>query len=205
MTQLTLEYFDVKKAGQLVYYFLHKAGTRQQHTTKLRLAKWLYLAERYSYEEFGSPMVGDRLGAMEHGPATSELVAIIEKKSRNFDGKIFEKIISINKVNKHQYVELVENCLYSSIDELDRFSQAEIDLLDTIWEKYGSWSAVKLENHLHDTTLFPEWNWKPGDGTNWIELEAILTFVGFHTADIGLMVENILAFSAIDAANTSVQ
>ena len=45
MSQLTDKYFDVKKAGQLVYYFLSKAGERKGNITKLRLAKWLYLAE----------------------------------------------------------------------------------------------------------------------------------------------------------------
>jgi uncharacterized phage-associated protein len=205
MTQLTNEYFDVKKAGQLVYYFLHKASLCERNITKLRMAKWLYLAERFSYKEFGVPMIGDRLCAMRHGPATSELVAIIEGNSRIFDKNSFEKIIYVSRKGNHQYLELAKECLYSSIDELDRFSDAEVDLLESIWKEYGHWSAVKLENHLHDTKHFPEWNWQEGDGTNWIDLEKILSVVGFNAEDIGPMVENILSFGVVEVASSSIQ
>ena len=205
MSPLTDKYFDVKKAGQLVYYFLSKAGERKGNITKLRLAKWLYLAERNSYKEFGEPMIGDRLAAMRHGPATSELVAIIEGKSRKFDANIYKDIISVVRENGHQYVKLVPECLYKSVDDLDRFSEAEIELLDSIWNEYGRWSAVKLENHLHDTKFFPEWNWKEGDGTNWIDIETILRVVGFSQDDIEPMVDNILAFSLADNDNFSIQ
>lgn len=205
MTQLTKEYFDVKKAGQLVYYFLHKASLRGAHITKLRLAKWLYLAERFSYQEFGVPMIGDRLGAMKHGPATSELVAIIEGTSRTFNKNIFDKIFFVSRNNKHQYVELAEDCLYTSTDELDRFSDAEVELLENVWREYGSWSAGRLEKHLHDIKYFPEWDWQKGDTTNWIDLEKILAVVGFDTDDIGPMVENILAFSAVQSSDYTAQ
>ena len=205
MSQLTDKYFDVKKAGQLVYYFLSRASERKGNITKLRLAKWLYLAERNSYKEFGEPMIGDRLAAMRHGPATSELVAIIEGKSRKFDANIYKDIISVVRENGHQYVKLVPKCRYKSVDDLDRFSEAEIESLDSIWNEYGRWSAVKLENHLHDTKFFPEWNWKEGDGTNWIDIETILRVVGFSQDDIEPMVDNILAFSLVDDENYSVQ
>ena len=205
MTQLTVEYFDVKKAGQLVYYFLHQARLKRMHITKLRLAKWLYIAERYSYQEFGVPMVGDRLCAMKHGPATSELVSIIEGTTKTFRKDIFDEIIFVSRKSGHQYVELVEACLYTSTDDLDRFSDAEVELLETVWDKYGSWSAGKLENHLHDTKAFPEWDWKEGDGTNWIGLEKILMVVGFDKSDIESMVENILAFSVVGVSDSAYQ
>lgn len=201
MTLLTKKYFDIKKAGQLVYYFLHKASLSGANITKLRLAKWLYLAERSSYQEFGAPMIGDKLGEMKHGPATSELVAIIEGASNIFDKNIFDNIISVSRVHSHQYVELAENCLYSSADELDRFSDAEVELLEATWHKYGNWSAKKLESHLHDTKAFPEWDWRDGDGTNWIHLEKILAVVGFDTDDIEPMVENILAFNSVEVSS----
>ncbi|RQV22461.1 DUF4065 domain-containing protein [Burkholderia cenocepacia] len=194
MTQLTIDYFDVKKAGQLVFYFLHQAETSGKNITKLRLAKWLYLAERASYQEFGEPMLGDRLAAMKHGPAPSEVVAILEGKSRSFPRDIFDDIITVSRPKGHQYVSLAEDCIYSSTDDLDRFSDAEIELLDSIWKEYGNWSAVRLENYLHDTKEFPEWNWKEGDKTNWIELENLLSIVGFPDDEIGLLIERILAF-----------
>lgn len=195
MTQLTIDYFDVEKAGQLIFYFLHQAAAVGRNVTKLRLVKWLYLAERASYQEFGEPMLGDRLAAMKHGPAPSEVVSILENKSRFFPESPFNDIIATERQRHHQYVFLVPHCRYTSTDDLDRFSDAEIDLLDSIWKEYGNWSAGKLEDFLHDTREFPEWDWQEGDGTNWIELENLLHIVGFPGDEIDMLVSRILAFN----------
>ena len=137
-------------------------------------------------------MIGDRLCSLEHGPVPSETLAIIEGKKGSNWGNIF----SLERKNKHQYLQIAINCPYSSVDNLDRFSEAEIQMLESVWEKYGSWSSKKLETYLHDTSKFPEWVWKRGDGTNWIELETILASVGFTADQVPQMVERIIAFNS---------
>lgn len=196
MTQLTLRHFDIKKAEQLVFFFLKKATLSRKNITKLRLIKWLYLAERASYEEFGSPLTGDRLGALKHGPAQSETLALIEGTSRNFSNNSFSRTITVKKDVKHQYVHIASTCPYNSFDDLDCFSEAEIELLESIWENYGEWSAKDLETRLHDTNLYPEWTWKKGDTTNWIELEDLLLYVGFNPDEIESATSGIVAFYA---------
>jgi len=196
MTQLTINYFDVNKAAQLVFFFLKKSTERHMNITKLRLVKWLYLCERASYEEFGEPLTGDKLGALRHGPVLSETLALIEGTSRAFPGNPWENIIKVNREPKHQYVSLPKNCKYQSIQDLDRFSDAELELIESIWEKYNGWSAKSLERHLHDSKFFPEWRWKEGDGTNWIDIETILKVVGFDETAIEPMVKNIVTFNA---------
>lgn len=197
MTYLTINHFDVKKAGQLVFYFLKKSSETGMHVTKLRLIKWLYLAERASYEEFGEPMTGDKLGALRHGPVPSETLALIEGTSRAFPMDLWDKLIKVDRIHRHQYVTLAANCPNQSPDDLDRFSEAEADLLERTWEKYGSWSATRLERHLHDTNIFPEWNWKEGDGINWINIETILAAVGFENSVIESMVKYIVAHDSM--------
>lgn len=196
MTYLTINHFDVKKAGQLVFYFLKKSTDMQMNVTKLRLIKWLYLAERASYEEFGEPMTGDKLGALRHGPAPSETLSLIEGTSRAFPKDFWGDLIKLDRVHRHQQVSLVPHCPYKSIDQLDRFSEAEFDLLERIWNKYGKWSATRLESHLHNTQEFPEWNWKEGDSTNWIDIETILNCVGFEKDSIESVTKHIAAFNA---------
>lgn len=195
MTQLATSYYDVNKAAQLVFFFLKKSTERQMNITKLRLVKWLYLCERASYEEFGEPLTGDKLGALRHGPAPSETLALIEGTSRAFPGNPWKNLIKVDREPKHQYVSLAANCKYKSIEDLDRFSNAELELIESIWDKYSGWSAKSLESHLHDTKLFPEWSWKEGDGTKWIDIETILKVVGFDEAAIEPMVKNIVTFS----------
>lgn len=194
MTQLSGEYFDAVKGGQLVFFFLDKASKNGMHITKLRLIKWLYLAERESYKEFGEPMIGDRLASLAHGPVPSGALAIIEGKRNDW-----RNIISIERKSKHQYVHLAPECPYLTTEDLDRFSDAEITVLESTWIQYGSWSSVALERHLHDTAVFPEWQWKKGDGTNWIELETVLTSVGFDVEQISAMVKKITTFSGVRA------
>lgn len=194
MTQIAIEYFDEKKAGQLMYFFLSKAASSNVHITKSHLFTWLYLAERASYEEFGLPLVKDRLCSMRHGPAPSELVSIIEGKSKRFNVQKFGTVFEITKYNGQQYIQIAKNCDYSSIADLDRFSDAEIELLDSVWAKYGNWSFDKLQSHLHDRNFFPEWNWKKGDSTNWIDIEELLAIVGFDEQSVNAMVDNIMSF-----------
>lgn len=194
MTQLTLRHFDAKKAEQLIFFFLKKAEASQKNITKLRLIKWLYLAERGSYQEFGSPLTGDRLGALRHGPAPSETLALIEGKSRNFATNLLSQTITVEKNPRHQYVHISKTCRYNSLDDLDRFSEAEMELLESIWQEYGEWSARDLETHLHNTNIYPEWTWKRGDGTNWIELENLLQYVGFPSEEVESITNGIVAF-----------
>lgn len=192
MTQLSTGSLDLKKAGQLIYFFLDHADRRGMHITKLRLIKWIYIAERESYREFGEPLIGDKLCSLKHGPVPSETLAMIEGKKLSTWSNIF----LVYRQNKHQYLQIAKNCLYSNVDNLDRFSEAEIQVLESVWEKYGSWSSKRLETHLHDKSEFPEWVWKTGDGTNWIELETILESVGFTADQVPQMVEKIIAFNS---------
>jgi len=90
---------------------------------------------------------------------------------------------------------LVPNCPYSTTDDLDRFSDAEVAFFESIWQQYGSWSSVKLEQYLHDRSAFPEWQWNGGDGANWIEMETVLNSVGFANEQIGTMIQKIVTFS----------
>ncbi len=196
MSQLNINHFDVKKAGQLVFFFMKKSTLGRMNVTKLRLIKWLYLAERASYEKFGEPMLGDRLGALQHGPVTSETLALIEGKSRSFPPNFWGDLITVDGGHRHQYVHLASNCKYQSLDDLDRFSESEIELLEGIWNKYGHWSATRLEKYLHNTAYFPEWTWKKGEGTKWIAIEDILKYVGFEEESIEAQTKQILAFYA---------
>jgi uncharacterized phage-associated protein len=194
MTQLSADYFDVIKAGQLVFYFLHRSAANGKNIPKLRLVKWLYLAERASYQHFGEPMIGDRLSARQHGPAPSEVVSILDGQSCAFSRDIFDRIVTVTHVKGHQYFSVAPNCAYRSTDDLDRFSDAEIELLNRIWNDYGNRSTCQLKKHLHDTSPFPEWNWQQGDCTNWIELEDLLRIVGYPDDEIEPLVQKILAF-----------
>jgi uncharacterized phage-associated protein len=202
MTQLTVDYFDAEKAGQLMFYFLHKAATSGNNVTKLRLTKCLYLAERASYQHFGEPMIGDQLVSTQHGPAPSEVMSILEGRSRAIPKDVFAGIVTVSRPSGHQFLSVAPDCVYRSADDLDRFSDAEIELIDQIWVESGNWPTGQLETDIHDSSPFPEWNWKDGDRSNWIELEDLLRIVGYPDVEIEPLIRKILSFRPQMAAGT---
>lgn len=65
---------DVEKAIQAVGVLLRREGKK---ATRLRILKLLYIADRMSLEESGSPIIGSKVVAMKHGPLHSEVLDLI--------------------------------------------------------------------------------------------------------------------------------
>lgn len=175
--------FNERKATEVAFYFLLKARNAGRNITKLRFMKWLYLAERLSYERFGEPLIGDAPFSMEHGPILSESLYLLENpdKAKHAQGRWHDVVNVYRKSKKHhQYVELRDDCGYESFDDIRALSASERELLSDVWEKYGHMSAKDLETLLHNRKLFPEWVWEEGDGSNPIELESLLSAVGYN-------------------------
>lgn len=198
MTQLTSHYFDAKKAGQLVYYFLHRADQQTVRITVPQMAAWLYLAERASYETLGAPLTGDQLVSTRQGPALAALAATLEHLQEG-DGHFLQGIAQSSSAPCAEGIECTSPCAYSSIDELGRFSDAEVEILDDIWSIYGRWSTEQLQQQAIDVHVFPEWSPLDSDTPTGIELEELLRAVGFEEVHIKHLVDTIVGFGPLNA------
>ena len=203
MTQISPSLYDEKKASEVAFYFLMRARALGGSVTKLRLLKWMYLAERLAYQQFGEPLTGDVLTSMQHGPVPDTTRKHIERPAavaaRNGS---WESVVAVEDgpKHKHQYVSIRPSCGYVTADDLRQLSDAEVEMLDEVWMHFGKWNSGQLEKYLHDRRHTPEWKWAPGDKSNPIELETLLGAVGYEEDEISSLVKNIQATESIHAA-----
>ncbi len=201
MTQVSLSGFDEAKAAQVAFFFLSKAKESGKHITKLRFIKWVYLAERLAYQKLGEPLVGDRMCSMRHGPVLSNILYIIEnpQKAKGVQG-YWDSVVNIEKIHTRQYLSISNQCSFKKTDDLRALSDAQIDLLETVWKKYGKMNSKELETILHNSEIFPEWQWNEGDGSNPIELESLFSILGYTENQTNALIQNIQANEHLDQA-----
>jgi uncharacterized phage-associated protein len=176
--------FCEKKAAQVAAYFLLRASDRQANITVLKLMKLMYLAERLSYERFGFPIIGDSLVSMPNGPVLSRTLDLINFGSSS-DQSEWDALIAA-KMGRDMALNDNEGLNVESLREL---SDSDIEVLDSIWRKFGQWSALKLREYTHDPDNCPEWQDPDGSSVP-IQLETLLSKLGYATSDVARIVDD---------------
>lgn len=201
MTQINPSLYDEKKASEVAFYFLWNARELGRSITKLRFLKWMYLAEKLSYKNLGEPLTGDVLTSMVHGPVTDTTRRLIENPAsvENRTGA-WDSVVALEHGGRHIYVTTQESCPYNTPDDLLQLSDAELNLLDQVWEQFGHWNSGQLERYLHSSIQTPEWNWVKGTKSTPIELETMLKSVGFDDTQISDLLDNLKASESIKNA-----
>ncbi|WP_133510573.1 Panacea domain-containing protein [Candidatus Thiosymbion oneisti] len=137
--------FNERKAAQMAAYLLHKRGGTMSH---LKLMKLLYLADREAMDRYGAPISGDLLVAMPHGPALSNTLNHMDGDVESSPGGWTDWIS-----DQADYELRLRNPV--SPEDLDELSEAELDVLDAVWEQFGSMGRWVLRDYTH--THCPEW------------------------------------------------
>lgn len=144
--------FSERKVSQMAAYFLEKRGGRMSH---LKLIKLLYLSDRESMNRYGWPITGDHIVAMPHGPVLSMTLNYMDGNIESSKGG-WESYISAK--SNHE-VTLRREVHTKDLDEL---SNAEIEVLDSVWQQFGKMSRWQLRDYTHEHC--PEW--KDPDGSS---------------------------------------
>jgi len=123
--------YDRNKATQAILWLLHKHGGT---LSKLKLVKLLFWADKEHLIRYGRPIVGGQYYAMPHGPASSELLNHLNEATH----KSFCPFI-------------LENNLVSSqrLADKEELSESDIEALNSINQRYGSFSWWTLRNLSH--------------------------------------------------------
>lgn len=135
--------FREDKVTQAAAYFLERGGGEMYHILLLKL---LYLADRETLLRWGRPISFDYYVSMKNGPVLSNTLNLIN----DGNGGSWSDFISSPTGHK---VSLIKA---TGIDEL---SEAEIEILNEVFVKYGHWDRWELVNHLHK--ILGEWK-NPG-------------------------------------------
>lgn len=171
MAKGTLSMFNERKVAQMAAFLLSKSGDRMPH---LKLMKLLYLADRESMELFGMPISGDKIVAMPHGPVLSMTLNLmggdVESLPGGWDCWISDKANHEVKLKHH----------LTSHQNLDELSKADIDVLESIWGKFGHMNKWEIRDFTHDHC--PEWT-DPNGSSNPIPYEAVFRALGRSQED----------------------
>ncbi len=126
-----------RKAAQICAYFAKQSG---ESIEKLKLIKLIYLAEREFIKRYGHPMLYDEMFSLPHGPVCSNTL-------NGINGEIDQENWAefIDKRNNRDISSLID----AQRNELDEISDAEMDVLDAIWESFGWMSAPQIRNYTH--------------------------------------------------------
>lgn len=129
--------FKSDKAAQIAAFF----AAHQPGIEKLKLIKLIYLAERAFLAQHGHPMLYDELFSMKDGPVCS---AALNGINGRIDTDKWTKFISM-KSNRY-----VKANLGADRDLLDEVSDAELAVLNNIWDEFGHMSASQIRKWTHD-------------------------------------------------------
>jgi uncharacterized phage-associated protein len=163
--------FDELKSAQAASILLERSGGSMPY---IKLIKLLYLADRASLIDTGSPITGDRFVSMKYGPVLSRVLTLI-KTAHHSENSIWGRYVQRN------YFDAV---LVGSA-EADHLSDYDEELLNNIFDAYGSWNSWDVVDRTH---ALPEWN-DPGDTSVPIEPEEILRFAGYDEEELRFAVE----------------
>jgi len=177
-------WFNEAKVTEAAVYLLKRRGGRMHY---LKLLKLLYLADRTALLKWGRPITSDRYVSMDHGPVLSVTLNLINGGYADF-GEMWSNAISAKDGAE---VELRNPKLDFVPNEL---SQAEEDLLSSIFDQYGYWNRWKLVEYLH---TLPEWQ-DPNGSAIPITYRDILAAGDKKPAEISMIEEELESLAAVD-------
>ena len=160
--------YNEKKAAQVAAFFLQAAGSK---LSLLKLMKLMYLAERASLEKYGEPMIGDKLCSMEHGPVLSHTLnhmnGLRESSPDGWDSWISDRA-------NHELALL--NPIKNVREDLSLLSDAELVILDDLWERFSGMTPFEIRDYTHDHC--EEWE-DPENSSLPIPYSRLLRCVGY--------------------------
>ena len=182
--------FNERKVAQMAAFLLGKGGDRMPH---LKLMKLLYLSDREAMERYGFPISGDCIVAMPHGLVLSMTLNLMDGDVESLPGG-WDSLIS----DKENYELSLKGSVTRS--DLDELSQADIDVLEAVWARFGHMGKYEIRDYTHDHC--PEWT-DPNGSSNPIPYEKVFRAMGRSqdvAAELGARIEAERSLDKIFAA-----
>ncbi len=131
--------YSEAKVAQMAAYLLMRRGGQMSH---LKLMKLLYLADREAIRVYGRSISEDHAVSMTHGPVLSRTLNYMNGDILSEQGG-WEFWISDKE---HHEVSLVRDV---DIETLDELSQADIEILKSVWQQFGRMNRWDIRDWTH--------------------------------------------------------
>lgn len=153
---------NVRKAAQVAAFFISRSAFPQG---RMKLIKLMYLADREALSEYGFPITDDEPYSLAKGPILSHSLNLLRGIST--DAQWSEWVTARDGYTLARDVR--------SVDDFDELSEAEIDVLNRTWNKFGTWTGEKLSTYTHDHCR--EWE-NPKGSSSKISHSSIFNAIG---------------------------
>jgi antitoxin SocA-like protein len=174
----TPDWFDTRKAAQVVAFFALKAGGK---INILRATKLVYLADRMSMEKRDHAITGDNYVSMYFGPVNTNTYDYMNGRA---SGRQDEWSAFIGKRIEHE-LPIAKGVTLDSLDELSR---GDIKMLEETWAKFSDIERFELADWTH--RFCPEWQ---NPGASSIPIDFSTVYKKLNKADPAEMAEEIQA------------
>jgi len=153
-----MSHFDVRKAAQVVAFFIQKRGGKTDLIDAMKLA---YMADRTSMDLYDVPILYDDFCHMKHGPVDTRTYDYA--KGSGSEQPIWDSYIE----RRDNDLSLTPNALK---DNFDRLSDTEVDVLERVAKKFSDIKSFDLVSWIHENCK--EWE-DPGRTSNWLPFERV--------------------------------
>lgn len=116
----------------------------------LKLVKLLYLADRESLRRYGEPITYDSPVSMPKGPVLSRSLDLINGFERGAPAAQWDEWMKDRAGHDVQLKRHFER------DDLDELSDADVEVLEAVWDAFGHMDKWTLSDWTHDNCA--EWN-----------------------------------------------
>jgi uncharacterized phage-associated protein len=163
--------YNPRKAAQVIAYFAKKSPAGRLNIVKA--VKLVYLSDRESIKRYGFPILDEDRFSMPLGPVNSTTYRYIngEKESPEWSAILRDR--ADHQISVHPRAPL---------NNWDELSEADIECLDAVWEKFGGMNQWQLVEWTHNRKNCPEWE-DPNGSSYAIPLERIMTLLDVDEAD----------------------
>jgi len=168
--------FNIRKTTQAAAEFLKRSNNEMNY---MKLIKLLYLADRESLRIWERPISDDSYFSMPRGPILSSVLDLISHGDNPNNPTYWHEYIS---EPEHYKIKLIKDI------ESDDLSERELNLINSIYEKFKDYDQWTLVDYCHDN--LPEWK-HPGNTSIPIYVEDILHELDKTDRDIEIIEDEV--------------
>ena len=166
--------YDPRKAAQTIAYLAVKNGRNPLNI--LKAVKLVYLADRESVRRHGFPIQEELHYSLPHGPVNTTTYAFMKGEVHPDLATGWGEFLA-DRSNHRIGLRNRE----IDLDELDELSDADIAILDAVWEQFGNMDPWQLRDWTHDPHNVPEWE-DPNGSSQVIPLRRMMEALGIENA-----------------------